>query len=77
MLGARGMVGGAVDKFKLVSQARALSDSSRGCSPRCSAGRCCWLVPPQVMNNKQNKQMLTLVGGFAVLLLLLYFLLFK
>eukprot|EP00878_Enallax_costatus_P002751 GHUV01002941.1.p2 GENE.GHUV01002941.1~~GHUV01002941.1.p2 ORF type:complete len:108 (+),score=30.98 GHUV01002941.1:451-774(+) len=30
-----------------------------------------------VMNNKQNKQMLTFVGGFAFVLLLLYFLLFK
>jgi hypothetical protein len=30
----------------------------------------------QVMNNKQNKQMLTFVGGFAVVLLLLYYLFF-
>ncbi|WIA09908.1 hypothetical protein OEZ85_010122 [Tetradesmus obliquus] len=29
-----------------------------------------------VMNNKQNKQMLTFVGGFAVVLLLLYYLFF-
>lgn len=30
-----------------------------------------------VMNNKQNRQMLTFIGGFAFVLLLLYFLLFK
>jgi hypothetical protein len=29
------------------------------------------------MNNKQNKQMLTFIGGFAVVLLLLYYLLIK
>jgi hypothetical protein len=31
----------------------------------------------QVMNNKQNKQMLTFIGGFAAVLLLLYYLLIK
>jgi hypothetical protein len=30
----------------------------------------------QVMNNKQNRQTLTFVGGFAVALLLLYYLFF-
>lgn len=29
------------------------------------------------MNNKQNKQMLTFIGGFAAVLLLLYYLLIK
>jgi hypothetical protein len=33
-------------------------------------------VRVQVMNNKQNRQMLTFVGGFAVALLLLYYLFF-
>lgn len=47
MLGTRGMLGGAVDKFKVV------------------------------MNNKQNKQMLTFIGGFAAVLLLLYYLFIK
>jgi hypothetical protein len=31
----------------------------------------------QVMNDKQNRQMLMFVGGFAVVLLLLYYLLVK
>lgn len=31
----------------------------------------------QVMNNKQNKQMLTFIGGFAFVLLLLYYLFIK
>lgn len=34
-------------------------------------------APTQVMHNKHNKQMLTMVGGIAVLLLLLYYLVFK
>jgi hypothetical protein len=49
-------------------------------SPACGAAadlRASPVDAPQVMHNKQNKQMLTLVGGFAVLLLLLYYLTFK
>jgi hypothetical protein len=36
----------------------------------------CNLSTVQVMNNKQNRQMLTFIGGFAVVLLLVYYLFF-
>lgn len=51
-------------------------ESSAAAADMCGAAATMSLCV-QVMNNKQNKQMLTFIGGFAFVLLLLYYLFIK
>ncbi|KAF8069627.1 BET11 [Scenedesmus sp. PABB004] len=81
MFSTGGMLGGAADKFRVVrdatpAAAAAPGRGSGGPGQRARRPPAPLRCAAQVMNNKQNKQMLTLVGGFAAVLLLLYWLLF-
>lgn len=87
MFGTGSMLGGATDKFKhvsatvggLFSQPRQLLSAARTAMADARAAAAAAYRAPrvQVMSDKQNKQMLTFIGGFAVVLLLLYFLFIK